>query len=362
MKKILFIAAHRKDRAPGQRFRFEQYFSFLEENGYQCHLSFIVTEKDDQVLYKEGHYLQKFFIALKGALKRLQEVINAREYDIIFIFREAFFTGSYFFERWFRKSGAKIVFDFDDAIWVDNISEGNKKFRWMKDSAKTPSIIALSDMVFAGNRYLADYASKYNGNVKIIPTTIDTDKYRHSGRTPEAGEPVTIGWSGSITTIRHFEYAVPFLRIIKQTYGDRVKIKVVGDRSYRNDELGVCGLAWIAEDEIKELSEFDIGIMPLPDDEWAKGKCGLKGLQYMALGIPTVMSPVGVNAEIIQDGVNGFLASSVQEWVNKLSVLIESPELRKKTGDAGLATVVEKYSVHAQKHNYLRYFNELINS
>lgn len=360
MKKILFVASHRPGRAPGQRFRFEQYFSYLEQNGFSCELSHIISEEDDKVLYKKGHYFQKAVIAMRSFAKRWKDAQNASEYDIIFIFREAFMTGSTYFEKKFTRSGAKTVFDFDDAIWLLDTSAANKRFEWMKDGGKTGKIISMCDMVFAGNAYLADFASGFNKNVVIIPTTIDTDEYvrMKTGRTDDA---VCIGWSGSITTIKHFEYAVPFLRRIKQKYGDKVKIKVIGDASYVNEELGIKGLGWNRQDEIKELSSFDIGIMPLPDDEWAKGKCGLKGLQYMALEVPTIMSPVGVNSEIINDGSNGFLATGEDEWVSKLSRLIESKQLREEMGRAARATVVDKYSVYAQRDNYVKYLGLLLN-
>jgi glycosyltransferase involved in cell wall biosynthesis len=122
----------------------------------------------------------------------------------------------------------------------------------------------------------------------------------------------------------------------------------------------VKGQPWKKATEVTDLEEIDIGIMPLPDDEWAKGKCGLKGLQYMAFAIPAIMSPVGVNTEIIQDGVNGFLADSEDEWFEKLSILIESFELRKKMGEEGRKTVVGKYSVKANQQLYLKYFSDLI--
>ena len=359
MKKILIIASHRTGRAPGQRFRFEQYMDYLGKNGFECELSHIISEQDDKVLYKKGHYLQKAVIALRSFLKRWKDVRRAGQYDIIFIFREAFMIGSTYFERKFKQSGARIVFDFDDAIWMLDTSNANKRFEWLKDADKTARIIALSDMIFAGNAYLAEYAGRFNKNVKIVPTTIDTDEYVRMEVAKD--NSVCIGWSGSITTIKHFEYAVPFLRRIKQKYGDKIKIKVIGDAGYVNGELGIEGLGWNRQDEIRELSSFDIGIMPLPDDEWAKGKCGLKGLQYMALAVPTIMSPVGVNSEIIIDGANGFLATTEDEWVEKLSLLIESKEQRESIGKAARATVLDKYSVYAQQGNYLRYLRELLN-
>jgi glycosyltransferase involved in cell wall biosynthesis len=135
---------------------------------------------------------------------------------------------------------------------------------------------------------------------------------------------------------------------------------VIGDSAYQNKELDIVGISWKKENEIEELNEIDIGIMPLPDNEWAKGKCGLKGLQYMALQIPAIMSPVGVNSEIIDDGINGFLASTKDEWVSKLSLLIDSKELRVKLGEEGRKTVIDKYSVLNNRDLYVNYFKSLL--
>jgi glycosyltransferase involved in cell wall biosynthesis len=286
-------------------------------------------------------------------------LLRKNEYDIIFIYREALMTRSIYFEKQFRKSKAKIVFDFDDAIWHFDISDANKKLGWLKDPSKTAKIISLSDLVIAGNNYLADYARKYSQNVVVIPTTIDTDYHKEAILYSDR-RTICIGWTGSHTTIKHFEFAVPFLKKLKQKYGDKIYFKVIGDSSYKNTELGITGITWNKENEIKELSTFDIGIMPLPDDEWAKGKCGLKGLQYMALEIPCIMSPVGVNCEIISDGINGYLAKNNKEWVEKISLLIENNELRKQIGVHARKTVEEKYSVESQKEKYLNLFKQLL--
>ncbi|MDP4267776.1 MAG: glycosyltransferase [Bacteroidota bacterium] len=170
-----------------------------------------------------------------------------------------------------------------------------------------------------------------------------------------------MGWSGSITTIKYFDYATGFLFKIKEKYNDKVYFKVIGDNSYVNEQLGIHGIAWSSIDEVFQLSEIDIGIMPLPHDEWTKGKCGLKGLTFMSLSIPVVMSPIGVNSEIITDGKNGFLADTQEEWIDKLSLLIESSELRSEIGNQGRNTVIQKYSVISQKEKYLKEFNNILN-
>jgi len=360
VKKILFLALHRPDRSPSQRYRFEQYFKYLNEEGFTYDFSFLISEKDDKVFYSEGNVLGKALLLLKSVFKILGQVLSANRYDIIFIQRECFMLGTSIFERLLSLSRAKIVFDFDDSIWLQNVSEANKKFSWLKNPNKTAQIIKLSHLIIAGNEYLAHYAKQYNSNVVIIPTTVDTDVYKNGlDKNKDSSKPICIGWSGSITTIQHFEFAVPFLEKLKDKFGDKVIFTVIGDETYENAKLGVKGKAWKKETEVKELMNFDIGIMPLPDNEWTKGKCGLKGLLFMSLEIPTIMSPVGVNAQIIKDGENGLLADDHEEWINKLSQLIEFAELRKSLGIKGRKMVLENYSCHANKSKYINAFKSL---
>ncbi len=352
--RVLFIGMHRFDRSPSQRYRFEQYFNFLTSNEVECELSFLISEIDDKILYSPGNYFGKLGIFLKSWIKRLKDVKRANDFDYIFIQREAFMTGSTYFEKKFAKTKANLIFDFDDSIWIEDKNEANSKFSFLKKPAKTSDIISVCDTIIAGNEYLADYARKYNENVKIIPTTIDTDWYKPKPRTRKS--QITIGWSGSFTTIKHFESAIDALTEIKNTYGDKVTFKVIGDANYSYKPLGIKGKKWKSDTEVEDLQDIDIGIMPLPDIGWTRGKCGLKGLQYMGLGIPTVMSPVGVNTEIIAHGINGFLASTKEEWIDCLSQLIESTELRITLGEAGKKTVEDNYSVNANKNKYLTLF------
>lgn len=263
-------------------------------------------------------------------------------------------TGSTYFERKLSKLKIPLIFDFDDAIWLEDSSNHQGLLGRLKNPGKTSEIIALADKVIAGNTFLAEYASKFNLHSQIIPTTIDTDWYIVKEKI--ADSKIVIGWSGSFSTIKHFEQIVPLLCKIKNKYGEKVSFKVIGDATYLSSELDIQGIKWQANTEVQDLQDIDIGIMPLPDHDWTRGKCGLKGLQYMGLAIPTIMSPVGVNTEIIEDGVNGFLAETHDNWLDKLSQLIESAELRKKLGEAGRATVVARYSVKANKEKYLSLF------
>ena len=356
MKKILFLVLHRPDRSPGQRFRHEQYLDYLHANGFEITYSNMLNAEQDKVFYGPGNTLKKAIIGIDAVFTRLRDLFRANQYDYIFIYRDAFFFGT-FFEWLFKQTKPKLVFDFDDSIWLQDENPNQSVFQKLKNPAKTGTIISYCDKVVAGNEYLANYAKGFNQNVVIVPTTIDTTHYQLKEVT-KSKPGVCIGWSGSFSTIKHFESALEPLKLIKEKYGVGIYFKVIGDGTYSNDVLDVNGLTWKSATEVEDLCEIDIGIMPLPDDDWSKGKCGLKGLQYMALGIPTIMSPVGVNAEIIQDGVNGMLAGTTDEWVDKLSLLIEDEALRKRIGEAGKQSVLKDFSVEANKEKWLSVFSD----
>lgn len=355
MPSVLILCAHRPKRSPSQRYRFEQYLSFLEKQGFDFTFSYLLDKKDDKTFYSHGNFAAKVFILLKSVFIRVKDSFRFKDYAIIFIQREASFLGTSFFEKRAKKTGAYVIFDFDDSIWLADTSPGNKKWEFIKKPEKFFKAISYADSVIAGNSYLAAKARAINTNTVVIPTTIDTTF--HVPR-PELrkDDTITIGWSGSISTVKHFETLVPVLFRIKERYKDKVNFKVIGDKNYSNITLEVFSVAWSEETEVNELNTFDIGIMPLPDDEWANGKCGLKGLSYMACEVPVVLSAVGVNKEIVTNGKNGFLAGSEKEWFDTLCLLIENKALRVEMGKAGRTTVIENYSVEANKTKYLEIF------
>lgn len=359
MTKILFLTPYPLNSAPSQRFRFEQYFPSLKKEGISYKVVSFLDKKTWAIFYKKGHTLQKVIGILKGIIKRHLVVFYLHNYDKIFIHREASLVGPAYFEwlyaKVFRK---KIIYDFDDAIWIKDVSEVNKKLSWLKFPNKTAQIIKYANTIIAGNTYLANYAFQFNKNVEVIPTTIDVD-YHYPKKDIVSSKKIRIGWTGTITTNNHLQLLFPVLVEIIKKY-PQVELVMISNAPIINPSIEITYQQWNKTTEIEDLSSFDIGIMPLPNDEWAKGKCGFKGLQYMALEIPTVMSSVGVNIEIIQDGVNGFLASDNKDWMDKLSVLIESKELRNKVGKKGRKTVVDRYSIEANKEKYLSIFQKSI--
>jgi glycosyltransferase involved in cell wall biosynthesis len=353
-KRILFLVLHRWDRSPGQRYRHEQYVQHLEAAGFQCDFSPLLNESEDRIFYASGNYVRKIFIGLKTLLRRFGDIHKAKKYDFIYIYRDAYFFGS-FIEKQLAKTRAKLIYDFDDAIWLKDENPNQGLFNKLKTPDKISRIIAMSDRVIAGNEYLASYARQFNPNITIIPSTVDMARYVTDVR--PANDRVCIGWTGSFSTIKHFETLVPALMEIKRRFGEKVYFKLIGDPNYSEPELGIQGISWRSDTEAQDLAELSIGVMPLPDNDWTRGKCAMKGLQYMALGIPTIMSPVGVNAVVIQNGENGFLASSTSEWVAKLSQLIDDALLRERIGQAGKMTVEMGFSVEANVEKWLGVFN-----
>lgn len=356
-KKVLFVGLHRPNRSPSQRYRIEQFLPYLKENNIEYDYSYIINEKRDKIFYQSGKILGKIWIVIFSTLKRLFEVLFvAHKYDYIFVQREAYMLGTAFFEKMYAKK-SKLIFDFDDSIWLLDVSQANKRFAFLKNPNKTAEIIQAAHLVVAGNNYLASYAEKFNKNVVIIPTCIDTKEYNRENKYVEKlNKKVCIGWSGSQTTIEHFRAFEPVLKALKEKYKEKIYFKVIGDGTYSKEELSIKGIAWKRTTEIKELEEIDIGIMPLPHDKWAEGKCGLKGLVYMSMKIPAILENVGVNKEIVNDGDNAFLANDEKEWQEKLSILIEGFELRKTIGKKGRDTVLKNYSISAQKKSFLKCF------
>ncbi len=345
MTKLLFQALHRPDRSPSQRYRFDQFLPYLEADGVEVEYSFLISPQADKYFYLSGFYLKKAGLLAQSIFKRLNEWRRAKNYDICLIQRENFMLGTSIFERAMGRN-CRTIFDFDDAIWQTVVSTGNKALSFLKNGQKTAEIIRASGEVWAGNEYLADYARQFNPQVLVIPTVVDTDFYIPTVKNEEK-EQICIGWSGSFSTVAHFEHILPALLELKRKYRDKICFKLIGDANYRQPELQLQGIAWQKHTEIAELASIDIGIMPLPDDEWTRGKCGLKSLVYMSSLIPTVVSPVGVNTAIVKDNENGFWASTKDEWVEKISLLVENPQLRARLAQAGRQTVEQFYSVAA---------------
>src|SRR5438067_4051935 len=272
---------------------------------------------------------------------------SARIYDVVFMYREIFPIGPALVER-FLAAGNRppIVFDFDDAIFLPNVSDANRLIRVLKMPGKVGSIIQRSAHVVAGNEFLASYARHYNDVVTVIPTSVDTTKFvpRSPGASDRRGGALVIGWIGTPTTATYIAGLDRALRRVRERHSFRLRVSGASS-SVTMKGIDVENVPWTLDDEVRLFNTCDIGVYPLADDEWSRGKCGFKAIQFMACGVPVVASAVGVNRDIIQDGVNGFLAATEDEWVEKLERLLMDGELRRRLGAAGRRTIEERYAL-----------------
>lgn len=338
--RLLALVPNALGSSPGQRFRMEQWAPYLQAAGVEVEFRPFESNHLRRVFYQPGHYLAKAAGIISGLNGRSVDARDARGYDAAYVFRESALLGPAVVERYLRWTRTPVVFDFDDAVFVPYVSPTSGWLSRLKMPAKTATSCQLASLVIAGNDYLATYAQRFNSRVEVVPTTIELSQY-----TPGSGgrsHPPVIGWSGSHSTVQHLDTVRIALQRLAATH--EFELRVIGTASYELAGVATSAQTWNAANEVEDLRTFDIGIMPLPDDEWSKGKCGLKALQYMALGVPTVCSPVGVNCEIVADGENGLLASSDQEWVTALRRLLDSPDLRRRLGAAGRSTVEARYA------------------
>jgi glycosyltransferase involved in cell wall biosynthesis len=356
--KILFLIPYPVGESPSQRFRFEQYFKILTLKGHDFRVQGFLNSLNWKLFFKSGKWSGKIASLLNGLLKRVAILFRALNYDFVFIHREAAPIGPPVFEWIIAKIlTKKIIYDFDDAIWMTDRINESFILQAIKWRSKVSSICRWSYKVSCGNDYLGAYARQFNKKVVYNPTTIDTDQRHNRAFYPSRNENrVVIGWTGSHSTLKYLSYLEPVLYHLENKYSI-VDFWVIADEPpvlKRLSRLKFKG--WSRQSEIADLSQFDIGIMPLPDDEWAMGKCGFKALQYMALEIPTIASTVGVNKEIIQHGENGFLCSTLEEWEGRLTELIENEGLRNSIGIAARKTVEQRFSVSSNVNNFLTLF------
>lgn len=347
--KVLFFVPYPTE-GPSNRFRVEQYLPYLKKEGIEYSLRPFINRRIYKILYKEGFFLRKLIFFLFFTIRRARDIIDARKYDVAFIHREAYPIGR-LIECLLRIFSRKMVYDFDDALFIPNVSYSNRAIEILKDVAKVQKIITMSDYVIAGNNFLKNYALRLNKAVSVIPTSIDTDKYKPAAsNNPNAH--LTLGWIGSTTTVKYLDMLSEVFNALFLKY-DHIRLLIVGGKWNKLKSAKIHCKEWDLESEIDSLRLFDIGIMPLLDDEWSKGKCAFKIIEYMSVGIPVVASAVGMNKEVIQDGDNGFLASNSEEWLKKISLLMDDAGLRIVIGKAGRKTAEEKYSLKVNAPRFI---------
>ena len=355
--RILFLIPYPAGRAPSQRFRFEQYLDALNTHGHHYYLAPFLSEATWNILYQPGQAVAKALGILGGFARRLELLFSVPAYDFVFVHREAAPVGPPVFE-WFiaKVLGKKIIYDFDDAIWLANTSEANKIAAGVKWHHKVADICRWAYKNSCGNTYLADYARQFNPSVVVNPTTIDTVHLHNQVRDQAALGRLVIGWTGTHSTLKYLDQVVPVLAKL-EAEGMDFEFRVISNQPPAFPLRSLVFIPWRKDTEIADLLSFHVGLMPLEDDVWAKGKCAFKALQYMALGIPALVSPVGMNTEVIKHGQNGFVCATPEDWEVSLRQLLADAGLRQYLGHVARQTIEQHYSVHANTPNFLALFS-----
>lgn len=292
---------------PSFRQRISCYLDILRTNGINC---------------KVVHYP-------RGSLARYKVIRNAAEFDVVYLQKK---TLNFLDAMWFRRYAKNVIFDFDDAVMYDN-RHPERKPSWRKHTKPFERTVKLAKMVIAGNSYLAEHARRFNPNVEILPTGLDTNAYKLKA-TPKDDGKVRLVWIGSHSTLGYLDEIKPALEEVGSRF-DNVVLRIICDQFMHLRNIPIEKCTWSEQTQIKDLATSDIGLAPLPDNRFTKGKCGFKILQYSAASLPVIASPVGVNVDYVQEGINGFLANDCSDWIEKISRLLEESELRKKMGLAG---------------------------
>ena len=311
-----------------------------------------------KIVYKQGHYAGKVFGTLCGHFRRVLDIFRVSQFDLVYVFMWVTPLGSSFFERIVRALSKRLIYDIEDNIMMDKSNEVNPFIHFFKNPGKTKFLIKTADHVITSSPFLNDYCLGINQNkaCTYISSSVDTDQFMPNN--PYINDKkVTIGWTGTFSSKIYLD----LLRNVFLNLNQRCdfRLRVIGNFQYELPGIDLEVIQWTKETEVEDLQGIDIGIYPLVNDEWVLGKSGLKAIQYMAFGLPTVATNVGTTPSIIRHMENGCLVKTDSEWVEALATLVENPDLRRNLGIAARETVLQNYSTHVIKSKYINILNKL---
>lgn len=349
---VLALASYPVEAA-ATRYRLTQFVEPLTERGINITVRPFLNSALFAALYQRDQ-LPRVALGLIGAtLRRFNDTLAARNADILLVQREAMLFGPPIIEWLSTKLGkCPMVLDLDDATYVSYTSPTYGRVgSWLKWFNKTDELISRAQVVTCGNRSIAEYVESKGGHARIIPTVVDTERFRP--RDKETGEGATVlGWIGTHSTFPYLESIFPALQELARTHTFKLKVVGAGRSLIKLPGVEVESLGWNLEREVEDFQSFDIGLYPIDvalyADKWAAGKSGFKAIQYMAVGIPYVATPVGASAEIGEAGVTHFAASTQDEWRTHLELLVTDTERRKQMGEAGRRHALQHYTVPQQ--------------
>lgn len=356
VRRIAALVPNVLNKTPGQRVRIETWARYLGDYGWEVDFYPFEDQRLNSVLYQKGHLAAKAWRLLACYARQVRTVATLPKYDVVFIYREAALIGPAVIERLAKRLGAPMVYDIDDPIFLSIPSVTSGLFGKLKFPGKTDTIVRMSDQVIAINDILAGYARRHNEHVAIVPNFLDPDHFKPPEARP-AG-PVRIGWSGSVSTMANLNAIAQPLRDIQDRFGTPIRVIGTGEFSISGVDLDVR--QWTPETEAVDLSECDIGVLPVlpkPENEW---KFFLKLVQYLMSGLAVVADRAGSNADVIEDGINGFIVDTPEQWTERLAQLIEDKDLRERMGRAARQTALDRYSPAVQMPRVAAIFDGLV--
>lgn len=358
--KVLALASY-PEQAAATRYRLVQFVAPLAEHGIELIVRPFLEPQTFADLYKREAALQNALGLLKAAARRVRDLIEAVNVDLILIQREAMMFGPPVIEWTMTKVLRRpLVLDLDDATYVRYVSPTyGRVASVLKWFSKTDDLISWSKLVICGNRSIAEYVTSKGKRAVIIPTVVDTDRFRPAKE--RKNDVPVIGWIGTHSTFPYLESIFPVLQKLARSHQFRLKVIGSGRQTLELPGVEIENCEWRLECEVADLQSFDIGLYPIRRDEWAIGKSGFKAVQYMAVGIPYVVSPVGACTEIGEPNVTHFCANTEDEWYEALARLIEDRALRLKMGRAGRKHAESYYALSDQATKLARALKEVAN-
>jgi glycosyltransferase involved in cell wall biosynthesis len=352
--KVLALASYPVEAA-ATRYRLAQFVEPLAARGIQLDVRPFLDARLFASLYRRNQLPRVALGLAAAALRRVADTLAARSADVLLVQREAMLFGPPVVEWLAARLGNRpLVLDLDDATYVSYTSPTyGRAGSWLKWFSKTDDLIGWARVVTCGNRSIAEYVESKGGHARIIPTVVDTERFRPRDRQDgDAAVAPVLGWIGTHSTFPYLESIFPALQELARLHSFKLKIVGSGRAGVKLAGVEVENLDWNLEREIADFQSFDIGLYPinaaLYADKWAAGKSGFKAIQYMAVGIPYIATPVGASAEIGAEGVTHFSASTLDEWSARLHLLLTDEERRAAMGEAGRRHAIEHYTVPQQ--------------
>jgi glycosyltransferase involved in cell wall biosynthesis len=357
---VLALIPNQYGHAPGQRSSIELWESVLAPEGINIHYAPFETARLHEVLYRPGHYATKVTEMVRAYVERIKLLGDLKRFDAVFVYREAALLGPAFLEKMVARRGVPIIYQLDDPLYVPYTSPSNGYLSYLKFFGKISEICRLAKVVMVNSTHIREYVSRYNQNIWQVPSVVDTKQYVfRPDLLDKQSDDVCIGWSGSPTTMANIRVIAGALREL----AGRVKHKVhlIGGTEFDLPGVNYVAQKWSAETEVDDLRKMQVGMVPLPLNEWNKRKFYMKTAQYMALGIPPVATPLGSNPEVVEHGVTGFLADSQEEWLKYLECLITDRDLRLRMAHAAARAAKEKYSLEGNAEKIVEAFQAAMN-